>query len=55
MGDEAIGKLNALYEPREKLVQKTEVTLTERKTVLARIERDLEKAKAKQEKLLALQ
>lgn len=55
LGESAISKLTSLYESREKLVQKTEATLTERKTVLARIALDLEKAKAKQEKLLALQ
>lgn len=55
LGESAISKLTSLYESREKLVQKTEATLTERKTVLARIATDLEKAKAKQEKLFALQ
>jgi len=54
LSETAIAKLTALYESREKLVKKTETTLTERKTVLARIASDLEKAKAKQEKLLAL-
>ena len=54
MGNASIAKLAALCESRGKLIEKTEATLAERKTALARVTADLEKAKAKQEKLLLL-
>ena len=52
LSEAAITKLLALYESRGNLIEKTKVTLEERKEALARVTADLEKAKAKHAKLL---
>ena len=54
MGNAAVSRLTALYESRGKLIEKTEAALAERKEALARVTADLEKTKAKQDKLLLL-
>ena len=52
LSEAAITKLTALSESRGNLIEKTKVTLEERKEALARVTADLEKAKAKHAKLL---
>lgn len=52
MSNTAIARLSVLSESRGKLIEKMEATLAERKDALVRIIDDLEKAKAKREKLL---
>jgi len=52
MSNAAIARLMALSESRQKLIVKAEEALAERRDALVRIEADLEKAKAKREKLL---
>ena len=54
MGNAAVSRLTALCESRGKLIEKTEAALAERKEALARVTADLEKTKAKQDKLLLL-
>ena len=52
LSEAAITKLTALCESRGNLIEKTKVTLEERKEALARVTADLEKTKAKHAKLL---
>lgn len=52
LSEAAITKMTAHSESRERLINKTEMILAERKEVLARLTADLEKAKAKHAKLL---
>ena len=54
VGNAAVLRLTALCESRGKLIEKTEAALAERKEALARVTADLEKTKAKQDKLLLL-
>ncbi len=52
MSNTAISRMTTLSESRQMLIVKTEEALAERRDALVRIDADLEKAKAKREKLL---